>query len=82
MDFGEIVSVLFQGAIVTVEIVAMALPLAVLMAFGFGLIRLYAPAPFKQIAIVYIEFFEALQPLFNCIGFTSYCPFLESPLML
>jgi polar amino acid transport system permease protein len=75
MDLGEIVSVLFQGAIVTVEIVAMALPLAVLMAFGFGLIRLYAPAPFKQIAIVYIEFFRGTSALIQLYWIYFVLPF-------
>ena len=75
MEFGEIVSVLLQGAIVTIEIVAMALPLAILMAFSFGLIRLYAPAPFKQIAIVYIEFFRGTSALIQLYWIYFVLPF-------
>ncbi|MGO3344229.1 MAG: ectoine/hydroxyectoine ABC transporter permease subunit EhuC [Marinomonas sp.] len=75
MEFGEIVSVLLQGAIVTIQIVAMALPLAALMAFVFGLIRLYAPAPFKQLAIVYIEFFRGTSALIQLYWIYFVLPF-------
>lgn len=75
MEFGEIVSVLLQGAIVTIEIVAMALPLAILMAFSFGLIRLYAPTPFKQMAVVYIEFFRGTSALIQLYWIYFVLPF-------
>ena len=75
MEFGEIVSVLLQGAIVTIKIVAMALPLAALMAFVFGLIRLYAPAPFKQLAIIYIEFFRGTSALIQLYWIYFVLPF-------
>ena len=63
MEFGEIVSVLLQGAIVTIKIVVMALPLAALMAFVFGLMRLYGGFPLKQLAVCYIEFFRGTSAL-------------------
>ncbi|WP_133012503.1 ectoine/hydroxyectoine ABC transporter permease subunit EhuC [Marinomonas flavescens] len=75
MEFGEIVSVLLQGAIVTIKIVAMALPLAALMAFIFGLIRLYAPAPIKQIAVLYIEFFRGTSALIQLYWIYFVLPF-------
>jgi polar amino acid transport system permease protein len=75
MELGEIVSVLLQGAMVTIQIVAMALPLAALMAFVFGLIRLYAPAPFKQLAIVYIEFFRGTSALIQLYWIYFVLPF-------
>jgi len=75
MEFGEIVSVLLQGAVVTIKIVAMALPLAAVMAFIFGLIRLYSPAPFKQIAIFYIEFFRGTSALIQLYWIYFVLPF-------
>lgn len=75
MEFGEIVSVLLQGAIVTIKIVAMALPLAALMAFIFGLIRLYAPSPIKQIAVLYIEFFRGTSALIQLYWIYFVLPF-------
>jgi polar amino acid transport system permease protein len=63
MEFGEIVSVLLGGAVVTVKIVAMALPLAAIMAFVFGIARLYGSFPIKQLAIFYIEFFRGTSAL-------------------
>ncbi|MEL0636693.1 ectoine/hydroxyectoine ABC transporter permease subunit EhuC [Marinomonas sp. TI.3.20] len=75
MEFGEIVSVLLQGAIVTIKIVAMALPLAALMAFIFGLTRLYAPSPIKQIAVLYIEFFRGTSALIQLYWIYFVLPF-------
>jgi len=75
MEFGEIVSVLLQGAVVTIKIVAMALPLPAVMAFIFGLIRLYSPAPFKQIAIFYIEFFRGTSALIQLYWIYFVLPF-------
>ncbi|MEP3349217.1 MAG: ectoine/hydroxyectoine ABC transporter permease subunit EhuC [Marinomonas sp.] len=63
MEFGEIVSVLLGGAVVTLKIVAMALPLAAIMAFIFGIARLYGGFPIKQLAIFYIEFFRGTSAL-------------------
>lgn len=75
MPFGEIVSILLEGALVTLKIVAFALPLAAVMAFGFGMLRLYAPKPIKYLAIIYIEFFRGTSALIQLYWIYFVLPF-------
>ena len=75
MPFGEIISILLEGALVTLKIVALALPLAAVMAFGFGMLRLYAPKPIKYLAIIYIEFFRGTSALIQLYWIYFVLPF-------
>lgn len=75
MPFGEIVSILLEGTWVTFKIVAFALPLAAIMAFTFGLLRMYAPKPIKYVSVAYIEFFRGTSALIQLYWIYFVLPF-------
>jgi polar amino acid transport system permease protein len=63
MPLTEILDVLFGGAMVTIKIVIMALPLAALMAFAAGLMRLSERRLLRGLALIYMEFFRGTSAL-------------------
>jgi len=63
MPLTEILDVLLGGAVVTIKIVFMALPLAALMAFAGGLMRLSERRLLRGLAVIYVEFFRGTSAL-------------------
>ncbi|ANG62945.1 ectoine/hydroxyectoine ABC transporter permease subunit EhuC [Marinobacterium aestuarii] len=63
MPVSEILAALMSGAVITMKIVVMALPLATLMAFAAGLMRLSKRRSLSWLAIVYIEFVRGTSAL-------------------
>ncbi|UTW13010.1 ectoine/hydroxyectoine ABC transporter permease subunit EhuC [Marinobacterium rhizophilum] len=63
MPLNEILDVLLGGAMVTIKIVIMALPLAALMAFAAGLMRLSEQPLLRGLAVIYMEFFRGTSAL-------------------
>lgn len=61
--YGQFVPVLLQGAVVTLQITALAFVLAVGAALASALMRLYAPAPLGWISTAYVEVFRGTSAL-------------------
>ena len=55
--------VLLRGAAVTVLITLASMLLATVIGLPVALVRLYAPPPFRQMAVVYVEFFRGIPVL-------------------
>jgi polar amino acid transport system permease protein len=63
MPVTEILTALMGGAVVTMKIVVMALPLATLMAFTAGLMRMSEHRSLRWLAVIYVEFFRGTSAL-------------------
>lgn len=61
--FREFLPGLLEGALVTIQITLGGCALAVVMAFLAGLAKMYAPAPMRWLAVVYIEIFRGTSAL-------------------
>src|SRR5690348_3648330 len=57
-DWSGYLTLILQGALVTVELTVMGSILALIMAFAAGLGRLSRPAAVRALATAYIEFFR------------------------
>ncbi|MFC6672873.1 amino acid ABC transporter permease [Marinobacterium aestuariivivens] len=75
MSVNEILSVLFGGALVTLQIVVLALPLATIMAFISGLMRLSEHKSLRWVATVYVEFFRGTSALIQLYWIYFVLPF-------
>ncbi|NVK41386.1 MAG: ectoine/hydroxyectoine ABC transporter permease subunit EhuC [Oceanospirillaceae bacterium] len=75
MPLSEIFDVLSGGALVTVQIVVMALPLATFMAFLSGLLRLSDHRSLRWTATVYVEFFRGTSALIQLYWIYFVLPF-------
>jgi polar amino acid transport system permease protein len=75
MPVNEILKVLSGGALVSIQIVVMALPLATLMAFTSGLMRLSEHRSLRWIATVYVEFFRGTSALIQLYWIYFVLPF-------
>jgi len=62
-SFRRYFPLLCQGAVVTVEITLLSMSLAVLLGMPIALLRLYAPAPLRLAATIYVEFFRGIPVL-------------------
>ncbi len=60
---GKYLPVLLQGAAVTVFITFTSMLLAMLIGLPVALMRLYAPAPLRALAVGYVEFFRGIPVL-------------------
>jgi polar amino acid transport system permease protein len=63
MPVTEILTALMGGAVITMKIVVMALPLATLMAFTAGLMRMSEHRSLRWLAVIYVEFFRGTSAL-------------------
>lgn len=63
MPVTEILTALVGGAVITMKIVVMALPLATLMAFTAGLMRISEHRSLRWLAVIYVEFFRGTSAL-------------------
>jgi polar amino acid transport system permease protein len=63
MPVTEILTALMDGAVITMKIVVMALPLATLMAFTAGLMRMSEHRSLRWLAVIYVEFFRGTSAL-------------------
>ncbi|GGO85651.1 ectoine/hydroxyectoine ABC transporter permease subunit EhuC [Marinobacterium nitratireducens] len=75
MPLNEIFSVLAEGALVTIQLVAMALPLATAMAFISGLLRLSEHRALRWLAAIYVEFFRGTSALIQLYWIYFVLPF-------
>jgi polar amino acid transport system permease protein len=60
---GEAGGLLLQGAVVTLELAGLALTLALILGFLFGVLRWSAIAPLKPLCWFYVEFLRNTPPL-------------------
>lgn len=63
MPFSAFFPLLFEGAIVTVQISVVSMALAILLGLCIAMCRLYAPRPVQFLAICYVEFFRGIPVL-------------------
>jgi polar amino acid transport system substrate-binding protein len=62
-SFSSYFPLLLQGAGVTVLITVLSMLLAILLGLPIALARLYGPAPFRGLALLYVEFFRGIPVL-------------------
>jgi polar amino acid transport system substrate-binding protein len=62
-DFRYYFPLLLDGAVVTVELTFISMFVAMLLGLPIALMRLYAPAPLRLAAIIYVEFFRGIPVL-------------------
>ncbi len=60
---GEAGGLLLKGALVTIELAALSLALALLLGFLFGVLRWSAIAPLRPVCWLYVEFMRNTPPL-------------------
>src|SRR5690606_36885836 len=75
MEIAKHLPILLEGALVTVKIVAMALPLATLFAFIAGLMQLSPLRAVRWFARAYIEFFRGTSVLIQLYWIYFVLPF-------
>jgi polar amino acid transport system substrate-binding protein len=63
IGFGTYFPMLLQGAGMTVFLTAVSMLLAILLGLPIAATRLYAPPPFRAVALVYVEFFRGIPVL-------------------
>ena len=63
LPFWEMLTLLLQGAAVTVEITVAGMALAVVLGLLIATARLYAPWPVRWLAVGYVEFFRGIPVL-------------------
>jgi polar amino acid transport system substrate-binding protein len=62
---------LLRGAAITVELTFMSMFVAMFLGLPIALVRLYAPAPLRLLAVVYVEFFRGI-PVLLLLFFVYY----------
>jgi polar amino acid transport system substrate-binding protein len=61
--FSQYFPLLLEGAEVTVRITVLSMLLAIVLGLPIALTRLYGPAPFRWLALLYVEFFRGIPVL-------------------
>ena len=69
----EFYPLLIKGTITTIQLTVMGAILALIVSFIVGIARISSFASVRVAAIIYLEFFVAVQLLFRCFLFILFC---------